>query len=62
MSDRFHQGMRVHIPNDNLVKWADSKVGQQALSDAARAACQSIAALNSEREIRREDLHQPITL
>ncbi|MBR8034513.1 hypothetical protein [Burkholderia vietnamiensis] len=62
MSDLFHQGVRVHVPNDNLVKWADSKAGQQALSDAAQAACKSIAALNSEREIRREDLHQPITL
>ena len=53
--------LAMTVPND-LVEWLDSAAGQQALSTAAESADRSIAALNSEREIRREDLHQPITL
>ncbi|UXU87016.1 hypothetical protein [Burkholderia sp. S-53] len=65
MNSPFRQGSPVPfvqvLPND-LVEWLDSAAGQQALNAAAETADKSIAALNSEREIRREDLHQPITL
>ncbi|KVL09435.1 hypothetical protein WL14_11500 [Burkholderia cepacia] len=61
VKDLHRQGLPVHIP-DNLMKWLDSAAGQEALSHAAEAASKSIAALNSEREIPRENLQQPITL
>lgn len=50
-----------NLPNA-LVEWLDSPAGREALSSAVETADTSIAALNSERAIRREDLHQPITL
>jgi hypothetical protein len=65
MNFSFRQGTNVspplHFSND-LVEWLDSAAGRQALTTAAETADRSIAALNCEREIRREDLHQPITL
>ncbi|MFP3614534.1 hypothetical protein SB778_31065 [Paraburkholderia sp. SIMBA_050] len=63
MKSTNYQGLTVPllVPND-LVEWLDSAAGQKALSTAAETADRSIAALNSEREVRREDLHQPITL
>lgn len=63
MKSTNNQGLTVPLlVPDDLVEWLDSAAGQQALSNAAETANRSIAALNSEREIRREDLHQPITL
>tara|TARA_A100000171_G_scaffold8703_1_gene6471 strand:+ start:4949 stop:5146 length:198 start_codon:yes stop_codon:yes gene_type:complete len=45
-----------------LVEWANSSELLHAINMAADTADRSIAALNKEREVRREDLHLPITL
>ncbi|HDR9083582.1 MULTISPECIES: hypothetical protein [Burkholderia] len=46
----------------NLVDWAQSAEGRRAIGVAADAAERAIADLNKEREVTREELHQPVTL
>lgn len=45
-----------------LLVWVHSAEALQAICNARDIADRAIAALNKEQEIRREDLHQPITL
>jgi hypothetical protein len=45
-----------------LVDWTNSAEFIRAISSAADIADRSIAALNQERMVRTESLHQPITL
>lgn len=45
-----------------LLAWVHSAEALQAICNAKDIADRTIAALNKEQEVRREDLHQPITL
>nr|WP_314566481.1 hypothetical protein [uncultured Pseudomonas sp.] len=45
-----------------VMEWLQSAEAQQVIASAANAAESSIASLNKERQVQREELHQPITL
>ncbi len=45
-----------------LLDWVNSADALQAICNAKDIADRAIAALHKEQEVRREDLHQPITL
>ncbi|MBR8070177.1 MULTISPECIES: hypothetical protein [Burkholderia] len=65
MTRRNREGRDVplftNLPN-NAVAWLNTADAQTAFQTAVDAAQRSIADLNKEREVRLEDLHQPITL
>ncbi|MDR0241099.1 MAG: hypothetical protein LBJ65_05810 [Burkholderia sp.] len=65
MTRRNREGRDVplytNLPN-NAVAWLNTADAQAAFHTAVDAAQRSIADLNKEREVRLEDLHQPITL
>lgn len=65
MTRRNREGRDVplftNLPN-NAVAWLNTAAAQDAFCTAVDAAQRSIADLDKEREIRLEDLHQPITL
>ncbi|WP_186155041.1 hypothetical protein [Burkholderia gladioli] len=65
MTRHNHEGQGVplftNLPND-AVAWLDTADALVAFKAAVDAAQRSIADLSKEREVRLEDLHQPITL
>jgi hypothetical protein len=65
MNTPFRKGESVSLYTlvpQQLVDWVSSADATQSIRSAADDAARSIEHLNKEREIRREDLHQPITL
>ncbi|MFL9977643.1 hypothetical protein [Paraburkholderia graminis] len=65
MKDSACQGASVTLYTSvpqTLVDWAQSIEGRRAICAAADVAERAIADLNKEREVKREELHQPVTL
>lgn len=48
--------------SEQLVEWSQSSDVDSLISSAADVAHRSIAVLNREREVRREELNRPITV
>jgi hypothetical protein len=65
MNASFRKGELVSLYTlvpQQLLEWANSAGANQSILSAANDAARTIECLNREREVRREELHQPITL